>query len=378
MLVSLVEFETVDGGNGFGAQVAFVSNLVHVHHVLQVAVLLLQDFGANLTLVPMVLVVGVVISVLLQVLLAFKLFSAKLAYVDWDRDAFLGRMLGNGVPRDRLFGDEPEVAVVAFERSFAGVASFVGDQRLTFVEDAAALRTGVSLFSSLLVLVPFVARHQGLGQKLFTANLAIESFDANVVVFFRRVDLKARLVPPSLAAVRTTLHPARVPLQPRLLVLDFLPQNGADEARAGVVSPMTDQSEHSLEDLGALWAFTGHLALFHHLEGGLVHPEVRMVHHAGRHFGHLVHMMVVVVVEVVVSVFRLGLDVAAEQFVLEMVLLDLHAQIWFGFDMFRQGFFGELLERHVFGARKLKRPLKCFQIPQIDTGDKVRYFEEIT
>ena len=121
MLVSFVKFQPVFGSNSFLAQITFKTFLVHIDHVLHVAVFLLEHFMADLALLSVVLVVGVVVAVLFEILLGLELLSAQLADVDGDRQPRLGRVSVHDVPGQRLLGDETLFAIFTLERPATGV-----------------------------------------------------------------------------------------------------------------------------------------------------------------------------------------------------------------------------------------------------------------
>ena len=121
MLVSLVKFQPVFGSNSFLAQITFKTFLVHIDHVLHVAVFLLEHFMADLALLSVVLVVGVIVAVLFEVLLGLELLSAQLTDMDGDRQPRLGRVTIHDVPGQRLLGDETLFAIFTLERPATGV-----------------------------------------------------------------------------------------------------------------------------------------------------------------------------------------------------------------------------------------------------------------
>ena len=61
MLVPFVQLEAILCSDNLLTQVALEPFFVNIHHVLHVAVFLLEHFVADLALLPVVLIVGVVV-----------------------------------------------------------------------------------------------------------------------------------------------------------------------------------------------------------------------------------------------------------------------------------------------------------------------------
>lgn len=97
MLVSLMQFQTILGGNCFLTQVALEALFMDIYHVFHVTILLLEHLVTDLALLAIVLVVCMVVSVLLQVLLGLELFPAQFANVDRNRKSRLLRMFVHDV-----------------------------------------------------------------------------------------------------------------------------------------------------------------------------------------------------------------------------------------------------------------------------------------